>query len=484
MPAGRTHDVVDAANTYAVFVWPRAREDRVRRAQADVRARVAGRSIAGAGMAGLVAAAARAPARRRVPLVPRRATAPAARCSCRVESSGGTGAGRTSEPTARTVTSARSGDRRTARRALEWLESATGCAQSLGTTREPAHDRPALRPGAALTAALARNGERDPVCIAPCPGHHTGHARGAARSRDRGLPRCARARAGPAVRGNAWSEGDGLDLAPAGRGGTAGVTSTSSTGGRCPPRSRSTRPITSRFHSCTGGSRGRHEEALRQELFPKATRRGQRHTSRRRSRAGLAGTAGSAAMRTSSTTRPHPTVADCSRGEGYGDVVRRTGRPVTRARAATVTHTLGGIRVDARARVLRERRPPIKGSSRPGWTSAAIASGGYASGLAAALVFGPSPPRNALTGSKRAGCGPRRERRLTRARRSRPAALVVQLDGSTRPAAAPPSHREHVAGRRPDEQAGSHGAGSLRAESTTHLEAERPGRRATAVRSR
>jgi fumarate reductase flavoprotein subunit len=56
--------------------------------------------------------------------------------------------------------------------------------------------------------------------------------------------------------------------------------------------------------------------------------------------------------------------------------------------AAAVTHTLGGIRVDERARVLTEHGSPIDGLFAAGVDVGGIASGGYASGLAQALVLG------------------------------------------------------------------------------------------------
>jgi FAD binding domain/NAD(P)-binding Rossmann-like domain len=55
---------------------------------------------------------------------------------------------------------------------------------------------------------------------------------------------------------------------------------------------------------------------------------------------------------------------------------------------AGVTHTLGGIRVDERARVLREDCSAIDGLFAAGVDVGGIASGGYASGLAQALVLG------------------------------------------------------------------------------------------------
>ena len=56
--------------------------------------------------------------------------------------------------------------------------------------------------------------------------------------------------------------------------------------------------------------------------------------------------------------------------------------------AAAVTHTLGGLRVDARARVLDESGAPIDGLYAAGVDVGRVATGGYASGLAQALVLG------------------------------------------------------------------------------------------------
>jgi fumarate reductase flavoprotein subunit len=53
-----------------------------------------------------------------------------------------------------------------------------------------------------------------------------------------------------------------------------------------------------------------------------------------------------------------------------------------------ITHTIGGLRVDDRARVLDETDQPIDGLFAAGADVGGISTGGYASGLAAALVFG------------------------------------------------------------------------------------------------
>jgi succinate dehydrogenase/fumarate reductase flavoprotein subunit len=56
--------------------------------------------------------------------------------------------------------------------------------------------------------------------------------------------------------------------------------------------------------------------------------------------------------------------------------------------SATVTHTIGGLVVDASARVLNEDDAPIAGLYAAGVDVGGIATGGYSSGLAAALVLG------------------------------------------------------------------------------------------------
>jgi succinate dehydrogenase/fumarate reductase flavoprotein subunit len=56
--------------------------------------------------------------------------------------------------------------------------------------------------------------------------------------------------------------------------------------------------------------------------------------------------------------------------------------------AAAITHTIGGLRVDERARVVDDQHAPIEGLLAAGADVGGISTGGYASGLAAALVLG------------------------------------------------------------------------------------------------
>jgi fumarate reductase flavoprotein subunit len=55
---------------------------------------------------------------------------------------------------------------------------------------------------------------------------------------------------------------------------------------------------------------------------------------------------------------------------------------------AGITHTIGGLRIDASARALREDGTPVGGLYAAGADAGGISAGGYSSGLASALVFG------------------------------------------------------------------------------------------------
>ena len=64
--------------------------------------------------------------------------------------------------------------------------------------------------------------------------------------------------------------------------------------------------------------------------------------------------------------------------------------------AAAITHTIGGLRIDERARILDAEDAPIEGLFAAGVDAGGISTGGYASGLAAALVLGLTAAENAL----------------------------------------------------------------------------------------
>ena len=72
-------------------------------------------------------------------------------------------------------------------------------------------------------------------------------------------------------------------------------------------------------------------------------------------------------------------------------------RPFVAVRVyAAVTHTIGGLRIDDRARVLDEGGRPVPGLLAAGADAGGIFTGGYGSGLAAALVFGRIAAETAL----------------------------------------------------------------------------------------
>lgn len=83
--------------------------------------------------------------------------------------------------------------------------------------------------------------------------------------------------------------------------------------------------------------------------------------------------------------------ADMVSGLGLGRLAGPKLRepPFTAVRViASVTHTIGGLRVDRQARVLRDDGSVVEGLFSAGVDAGGLATGGYASGLAAALVLG------------------------------------------------------------------------------------------------
>ena len=65
--------------------------------------------------------------------------------------------------------------------------------------------------------------------------------------------------------------------------------------------------------------------------------------------------------------------------------------------AAAITHTIGGLHVDEQARVLDQHDEPLDGLFAAGADVGGISTGGYASGLAAALVLGRHAAETALS---------------------------------------------------------------------------------------
>jgi succinate dehydrogenase/fumarate reductase flavoprotein subunit len=89
-----------------------------------------------------------------------------------------------------------------------------------------------------------------------------------------------------------------------------------------------------------------------------------------------------------------------------GEVRRDAAGGVAVKVVAAVTHTLGGLRVDEGARVLRDDGTPVDGLYAAGVDAGGIASGGYASGLATALVLGLAAAESIATSRPAAGARP------------------------------------------------------------------------------
>ena len=82
-------------------------------------------------------------------------------------------------------------------------------------------------------------------------------------------------------------------------------------------------------------------------------------------------------------------IADMVRtAEELGAEMRRTAGTTAVRVAAAVTHTIGGLRIDTRARVLDTSGAPVPGLHAAGADAGGIFTGGYGSGLSAALVLG------------------------------------------------------------------------------------------------
>lgn len=87
--------------------------------------------------------------------------------------------------------------------------------------------------------------------------------------------------------------------------------------------------------------------------------------------------------------RRAPAIDGLGLGLGAVSGLRLRTPPFTAVKVtASVTHTIGGLRIDAQGRVLGEHGEPVDGLFAAGVDAGGVATGGYASGLAAALVFG------------------------------------------------------------------------------------------------
>jgi fumarate reductase flavoprotein subunit len=196
-------------------------------------------------------------------------------------------------------------------------------------------------------------------------------------ARESGLP----------VRSNPWSEGDGLDLGVAQGAATAG--DLSEFYGRAMPAPPAqygehdyvrlaqlygdrARAVNERGEPFFDGPPAWHENDLAQAIARQPD--------------------GTAWLIVDETENPKVGAAR----EVGADVVDENGS--VRVHVTTgVTHTLGGLRIDEQARVLGEGGSPIEGLFAAGVDAGGVAGGGYASGLAQALVLGLVAAESVLT---------------------------------------------------------------------------------------
>jgi succinate dehydrogenase/fumarate reductase flavoprotein subunit len=253
---------------------------------------------------------------------------------------------------------------------LAWLESTTGVRPLWDDTENP-RTTGRRYDSAELTAALSR--EAGAVHFGqPFPSSDglvlaTG-----------GFPvRVARER-GLLIRSNPWSEGDGLDHA---RGlGAAIAGDLDELYARAMPAAPAQIDESDyvRLSQLYGG-RARVTNERGEEFFPQAPAWHENDLAQ-----AIARQPGGTAW--FELDEPSDPKVQAARDAG-GEVVELDGRVRVHV-AAGVTHTLGGLRVDERARVLRGDGTPIAGLLAAGVDVGGIASGGYTSGLAQALVLG------------------------------------------------------------------------------------------------
>ena len=262
--------------------------------------------------------------------------------------------------------------------AIDWLERTTGVRPVWEDTENPRTTGRRYDP-TALTNALAARAPEVRLGEARLPAEPVILATG-------GFPvRFARER-GLIVRSNRWSEGDALDHAGARGAALAGkLEETYSRALPAPPARVEERDFV-RLSQLYGG-RARVLDERGEEFFsgPPAWHENDLAQAIARQPGGTAwfevDDAGDPRVR-------------AARDAG-GEVVAHRGRVRVHV-AAGVTHTLGGLRIDDRARVVREDGSAIDGLYAAGVDVGGIASGGYTSGLAQALVLGLVAAESAL----------------------------------------------------------------------------------------
>jgi fumarate reductase flavoprotein subunit len=253
---------------------------------------------------------------------------------------------------------------------LDWLESTTGVSPLVDDTENPRTTGRRYDP-AELTVALSREVGEILLGQPFSPSERLVLATG-------GFPiRVARER-GLLVRSNPWSEGDGLDHARSLGAATAGELDELYARAMPAPPARIAESDYVRLSQLYGG-RARVTNERGEEFFPQPPAWHENDLAQAIARQ----PGGTAWFELDDPTEPKVQAAR----EAGGEVVEVDGRVRVHV-AAGVTHTLGGLRVDERARVLRKDGTPIDGLLAAGVDVGGIASGGYASGLAQALVLG------------------------------------------------------------------------------------------------
>jgi len=268
--------------------------------------------------------------------------------------------------------------------ALTWLERATHVEPVWRDTNNPRTTGRRYDPSSLAAGLVAAIGDRVSL---------SADGRGCVHALDApvvlatgGFPvRVARER-GLLVRSNPWSEGDGLDAAREVGAATAGDLGELYARAMPAPPARVDEGDYVRLSQLYGG-RARVVNDEGEEFFPRPPAWHENDLAQ----AIAAQPGGTAWFELDDAADPRVVAAR----DAGGTVEEVDGRVRVHV-AAGVTHTLGGLRVDERARVLRDDDSAIDGLFAAGVDVGGIASGGYASGLAQALVLGLVAAESAL----------------------------------------------------------------------------------------
>jgi succinate dehydrogenase/fumarate reductase flavoprotein subunit len=273
---------------------------------------------------------------------------------------------------------------------LQWLERATGIEPMWQDTNNPRTTGRRYDPSSLTDALVGRIGhDRLSLSAGGDIDVHRHHGDGDVdvhRHPDArvlatgGFPiRVAKVR-GLLVRSNPWSEGDGLDYARGLGAATAGDLDELYARAMPAPPARVGEPDYVRASQLYGG-RATVTNERGEEFFPGPPAWHENDLAQ-----AIARQPGGTAWFELDRADADDTRVQTARELG-GDVVATNGAVRVHV-GAGVTHTLGGVRADERGRVLRDDGSPIEGLYAAGVDVGGVANGGYASGLAQALVQG------------------------------------------------------------------------------------------------